>query len=152
MDRFEKLDATLQLQTLDGQNTALFAPSAAAMGQFCIDLSLLWHGLVTRLVFESTERSRLVIAVDDDFAPAVRAVGVWSPPTVRLTMSRTELEHWLVFALEYCRDGMGQVDHIDLEARDAPDGQKEVVYVTFKVPSSKEPLSREEFGKLLRMK
>lgn len=137
MERFEKLDAEFEMLTIDGQNAAFFAPSHTAIGQFCIDLSLLWHGLVTRLVLESVEGRRLVIGIDEKFGASVRAVGVWSPPSVRLTMSRTELEYWLVFALKYCRDGMGDVDHIDLEARDAPGGQ-EVASVTFMVPRSKE--------------
>lgn len=152
MDRFEKLDATLQMRTIDGQNTAVFAPSSAAMGQLCIDLSLLWHQLVTRLVLECAERQHLTIGVDEKFGASTGAVGVWSPPSIRLTMSRTELERWLVFALKYCRDGMGEVDHIDLEARDSPNGERETVFVTFKVPTAKEPLSQEELRKLLRMK
>ena len=60
---------------------------------------------------------------------------------VRLTGNN--VDYLCQFFLKYYRDGVAEVDHVDLEASNAETGDQEV-YVTFQVSESKLPLSPEE--------
>ncbi|HLJ85253.1 MAG TPA: hypothetical protein VKZ53_00430 [Candidatus Angelobacter sp.] len=58
-------------------------------------------------------------------------------------MTRKNLGHVYYFFLKYYRDGLAEVDHLDLEAIDAETGSNEI-YVTFNVSESKAPMTPEE--------
>ena len=148
MERRERISAALAFDVLVGENAIRFAPSDQSMGKVCLALALLWHELITQVVFECDDRRFLIIDVDSRLTASDGSIGVWSPPKARLTLSRNDLESCVAFALKYYRDGVGEVDHFDLEVRDAPGGMS-VMSVTFVVPGAKPPLSPEEMQRLL---
>jgi hypothetical protein len=120
------------------------------MAQVCLALALLSYDLVSQVVFGCDDRHFLIIEVDGQLSASDGSIGAWSPPKARLTLSRNELESWVCFALKYYRDGIGEVDHVDLDVRVAPRGAS-IMSVTFVVPNAKPPLSPEETERLLRM-
>jgi hypothetical protein len=146
MERHEVIDARLEMRVVDDEKICVFAPSATAMGQCCLALTLIERDLVSSVAFEAGERQFLVVSVDRSIQPAVGALAKWSPPTVHFRLSTNSLEHWLAFALKYHRDGVGDVEHIDIEARSTPAGRADTVLV-FQVPSSKKSLSPKQAKK-----
>lgn len=63
-------------------------------------------------------------------------------------LTRNNLDYVHQFFLKYYRDGVAEVDHLDLEAVDAETGHEEI-YITFQVSESRPPLSPEEAKKRL---
>jgi hypothetical protein len=116
------------------------------MGQLCLALTLLEWELVSSVVFEAAERHYLEVSVDRSIQPAVGGLAKWEPPRIHLKLSKNSFEYWLAFALKYYRDGAGDVDHIDIDARTSLKGHADTVLV-FKVPSAKEALSPDQARK-----
>lgn len=148
MDRYEVIDAKLDTKVVGNEKIATFAPSASAMGQFCLALTLLEWDLSSSVVFESNGRHFLIVSVDGAIHPSVGALAQWEPPRIRLRLSTNSLERWLAFALKYYRDGVGDVEHIDIDARSSPGGDADTVLV-FKVPSTTEGLLPEQAKTLI---
>jgi hypothetical protein len=148
MERYELIDARLETKVVCSEKIATFAPSAAAMGQLCLALTLLEWDLVSSVVFEGNGRHFLIVSVDGAIPPSVGALAQWEPPRIRLRLSTNSLERWLAFALKYYRDGVGHVEHIDIEARSSPGEDADMVLV-FKVPSATEELLPEQAKALI---
>lgn len=145
-ERHEVIDAELETKVIGDETIAVFSPSAAAMGQLCLALTLLAVDLVSSVTFRGRGRTVLIVSVDGAIHASVSALAKWEPPAFRLRLSKNSLERWLVFALRYYRDGIGEVEHIDIDARSAPEGDADMVLV-FKVPNASEALSLEETKK-----
>lgn len=72
-----------------------------------------------------------------------RAIAERTADRLTLTLSDTELGYWLLYFLRYYRDGVADVNHIDLEAAsNAPSGG--VVDVRVRVARAVPPVSPEE--------
>jgi hypothetical protein len=59
-------------------------------------------------------------------------------------LSPTELEYWLTFFLAYFRDGVGEVDHIDLDLTASGVKDTPGLFLTLAVPQASPPLSEEQ--------
>jgi hypothetical protein len=149
MQRHEVIDARLEAKVVGCERIATFAPSASAMGQFCLALTLLELDLVSSVVFEASERHFLLVSVDRAIQPSVGSLVKWAPPKIHLKLSTNALQYWLAFALRYYRDGVGEVDHIDIDARPSPKADADTVLV-FKVPSAKEALLPDQAKRQIR--
>jgi len=59
----------------------------------------------------------------------------WERNSAYLTISRFELESWLVFFLEFVRDGLASVNHIDVQASPSKGTGRELFLVLSVYPS-----------------
>ena len=71
------------------------------------------------------------------------AVASWREDSLEIGLSDREIGSWLSFFLKYYRDGMAEVDHIDIEASSAREGIPPIDIV-LKVAHAQPPLSAEE--------
>ena len=110
-----------------------------------ISLCLLEAGLIESLKLSSEQPPvTLQLAVAGNLPEGDRAQALWHEAGLALTLSTTELSYWTAFFLKYCRDNMGEVDHIDCEVR-GPHG----LDLTLAVPYAQPPLSPEELKRQL---
>ncbi len=105
------------------------------------EILLLLEGLVMELSLRHPQQHpRVRISVGETSA---RASATVSDDGLHVGVSRTELESWMSFFLRYYRDGVAEVDHLDLEAH-ASDGEAKTVYVLLRVGKFGQPLSGDE--------
>lgn len=94
------------------------------------ELLLLSEGLVPELSLRHLrEETKVRLSVTETHA---RSVGTIMDDGLHLGLSRTELESWIAFFLRYYRDGVAQVNHLDLEAHRV-DNEAETVDVILRV-------------------
>jgi hypothetical protein len=121
-----------------------FAPGA--MRDWSLGLVLLKEQLVDALlVTESPGRSSLELCRSGQTRD--RAKAVFAGSATRLALSNTELDHLVHFFLKYFRDGIAEVDHVDVQAVSGEADQE--CYITFIVPESAPPVSSAEARKRL---
>lgn len=111
---------------------------------WCLGLSLLDQGLIPSVEIEALDKAmHLVIQVDDRIADSEVGRIQWdTPASGHLRISRTELGSWLQFYLKACRDGFGDVDHLDVDI----DGNDRALglFLTLTVPHALPPRSDED--------
>jgi hypothetical protein len=73
----------------------------------------------------------------------------FKPKLKQFELTQTSLDYVHRFFLKYYRDGIADVDHIDVEATDADTG-KSGEYIKFRVPDWKQPVSPKEAERRLR--
>lgn len=116
--------------------------SDSSIEDWCIELALLRYGLCSSLCVRSSS-TNASFSVRIDIGPQVevskRALAVWQGNQLKLTLTETELDCWLMFFLGYVRDGFAAVDHIDVEALPKAAGDKDA-FITLKVGRSQPPL------------
>lgn len=90
-------------------------------GHISLELSLLKEQLCDSVLLRSDRSTPGSVLFRVGGGPA-RAYATWFEDRLELTLAWSELEYWLAFFLKYYRDGMADVDHLDLEAErlDAP--------------------------------
>jgi hypothetical protein len=106
-------------------------------------LSLLKEGLIETLTVTERERKGVKVQLLSEPKTGGTVRVSFRPDLNRVAMTRNNLEYVQHFFLKYYRDGVAEVDHLDLQAIDAETGDKEV-YVTFRAPESKPPVTPEE--------
>ena len=113
---------------------------------WCLNLVLLNAGMISKLsVINRGEQDgfRLELKLVGDDHIDARARGVLDRDVLDLEISERELGYWLVYFLKYFRDGVADVDHIDVEILDrcAPGS---LITLTFRIAKAIPPLSPEE--------
>lgn len=79
-----------------------------------LDLALLQYELVdTVRIVDGGKSFRLRVELDAD--QVASAILAWEERGVLVRINRRELAAWMHFFLQYYRDGMAPVDHIDVE-------------------------------------
>jgi hypothetical protein len=106
------------------------------------------EGLIEALLVgeEGTNRE-LEVRVLSEIKPHARAQASFETETTRLRITLSDLDYLRHFFLKYYRDGVGEVDHVDLEVASATESSD--ASITFKVPEAVLPLSAEEAKKRL---
>lgn len=118
----------------------------AEPGRVALELALLRVELCDMVVVRTTS-GRHVVRLLRGQVPT-NASAVWRDDRLELSLSSVALEGLLGFFLKYYRDGMADVDHVDLEAR-APEVEGGIVDVMVRVGRSAPPVSGEEARKRL---
>jgi hypothetical protein len=128
---------------VDGTQLWEIELQATAIRDVAIGLCLVWNGLVSILdLVDSTHRRMLRIQLAEDPRNNPATV-TWEAESAVVTFSHSELEAWMFFLLRTVRDGVAEVDHLDLEANAAISGQQSGSFV-LKFPSSAPAVSPEE--------
>jgi hypothetical protein len=138
------LSIAIELIEYPGQVAASIAVRPAAVKDLTLGLCLLRETLIERLliVSEATDiRLDLSAALSPQEALGARLEQ--RKGTMRIQMNSRNLEYLQHFFLRYCRDGLAEVDHVDLEAISGQ-GSGANAYITFKVFDSRPSLSPKE--------
>lgn len=146
MNRILKMPLGLEVKRVSYQLGVMIDLKDVPIPEWCLNLCLLQFGLVDSLVFLVGKR-KLKIELGD-IADSRSANVLLAPNEVQIRVDPAEFECWLDFFFTYYRDGVAQVDHIDVEALLIGD-QPEDIYVTFTVKDAVPPMSAEEARKIL---
>lgn len=132
-----------------GEDRVVFDFGTVPIENWCLELCLLKEELSSGFVVLNERRSfKVQVEIGNGIAIGDRALATWSGDKLSLRVSHTELEYWCSFFLEYFRDGVAQVDHIDVEAISAEPGN-EGTFITLKVGNAVPPVSSEEVRRRL---
>jgi hypothetical protein len=119
-----------------------------AIAGWCLGLCLLKEGLIpVLLVLEEAAKGKLEIKLAGQTKHRTKTQANFESDAIRIRMTLDDLDYLLHFFLKFFRDGVAEVDHIDLEMESQTSSQD--LTVTFKVPASVQPLSAEEARKQL---
>lgn len=146
MDRVLRMPVGLAVKRVSYQLGVMIDLTNVPIPEWCLNLCLLKEDLVDTLVF-LIGKQKLKIEVEN-IQDSRRANVFLAPSQVHVKVDPVELEGWVDFFLKYYRDGVAQVDHIDVEAL-AISEESEDIYITFIVKDAVPPMSAEEARKIL---
>src|SRR5260370_10976705 len=141
------LQLSIDFQLVDhlGQVVLSLLFRREALRDWCLGLCLLKEGLVEALVVsEEHGKKGVKIQVRPTAKVSDRVLASFESDITRLELTPNNLGYLQHFFLKYYRDGVAEVDHLDLEAICSDAGHNEEIYITFKVPDSMPPLTPEE--------
>lgn len=107
--------------------------------RFYCELALLNEGKAEGLLVRQHVGGLRVDIAKEDIP--VRARCAWKEQSLKVMLSQAELEYWMSFFLKYYRDGVAEVDHLDVEADSA---RGEVVDIIVKVSQAAPPVTDAE--------
>jgi hypothetical protein len=136
-----KGDVKIEMEDVDNSRLVIVTFSTEAIAQLCLGLSMLWHRLVESLSLQGSGVTLVFGRCGSD--GDARALVSWKDRGAALKLSSKELEYWLCFFLRGVRDGMAEVDHIDVEADPSSSAELPGFFV-LKVPNAAPPVSAEE--------
>jgi hypothetical protein len=142
MSRSIELPLTVRKEDPDVSVFVLIDPEANR--EWCLGLCLLKEGLIESLTILG-ERGEYGLKISLDSSLTSRRGKVrFRRDEVDVSISTTELDYWVRFFLKYYRDGVGDVNHIDVEipSRD-PDSTRRLGLV-LQIPDAVAPISEEE--------
>lgn len=115
MNQISRLAIDIALVRHPGQNVLRLQFHPDAVRDWCLGLCLLREGLVeTFTVIEKSARgTKVKFLVDPQLGTRPRII--LNPRSNEVVMARTNLEYLHHFFLKYYRDGVAEVDHLDLE-------------------------------------
>jgi hypothetical protein len=115
-----------------------------ALRDWCLSLCLLKEGLTEGLLIsEARGKQKLEIETTGTPVDRLRAKLMLAADRTQLRVSHHDLGYLLHFFLKYYRDGIGEVDHLDLQAVSGEEGDMDC-YATFIILTSRPPVSAEE--------
>ena len=139
-----KLPVKIDLINHPGQTLLSILFPREALSDWCLSLSLLKEGLVGSVMLTQADgRSTLKFRVSPNIGGKMNII-LGQPNEIELTSNA--LGYLLHFFLQYYRDGVATVDHIDLEGIDPTNHNREID-VVLKVTDYQPPLSPEELEK-----
>jgi hypothetical protein len=150
MNKHMRLPVDIQLVRHPGQVVLSLLFRRQALEDWCIGLCLLNEGLIETLTITGerpTTRLKIRVIAKPEIGSVARLN--FKPDTSQLEITGASLGYLQHFFLKYYRDGVAEVDHIDLEAIDGETGNKDI-YITFRVPDSRPTVSPEEAERRLR--
>lgn len=146
MDRVLKMPVGLSVERFYDQLVVTIDLQSVPIPEWCLNLCLLKQQLVNPLVFLlGKKKLKIEVANIED---SRRANVFFAPNQVHVKVDPAELNHWVNFFLKYYRDGVAEVDHIDVESLAVSD-EPEDIYITFIVKDAAPPMPAEEARKIL---
>lgn len=152
MKKHLRLQITKKKVEYGGERVLRILFAHEALRDWCLGLCLLKARLI-RLLLISDEhgKKQLEIQVLDTADIAARTLVDFETEVTQLSISPSQLDYVSSFFLKYYRDGVAEVDHIDLDAV-ATDGGSNGVGITLIVPDFAPPLSAEEAERKVQAK
>lgn len=141
----KQLSLALRLKLVQhpGQTVLNIEFETEALAEWCLGLCLLKEGLIpVLLIQERTAKGKLEIQLTGQTKHRARTQASFESNTTRVRMTPDDLDYLLHFFLKYFRDGVAEVDHLDLDVASQTNNQDATI--TFKVPESAKSLSAEE--------
>jgi hypothetical protein len=150
MNKHLPLPVNVELVRHPGQVVLCLLFRGEAVQDWCLGLCLLKEGLIETLSV-ADEQQKMGVKIRLTAKPAIDSMARvnFKPDVSQIELTRANLDYLQHFFLRYYRDGVADVDHIDLEAINGDTGAKDI-YVTFKVPDSRPTVRPEEAERRLR--
>ena len=150
MNKHLQLPVDIELVHHSGQTVLRLRFHREALRDWCLGLTLLSDALIENLSVTG-EHGRKGVQVQLGAKPdGVGPVRVsLKPDPMRVEITCNNMDYLQHFFLKYYRDGVAEVDHIDLQAIDMDSGE-EGIYVTFQVPDARPSVSAGEAERRLR--
>lgn len=149
MTKHLTLPMALDVVRHSGQTVFKVLLGAVALPDWCVGLCLLKEGLVEKLVCsEDRGKGKLALSVRTLSNPRAKVRQSPGTDAVEVTITPTDLEYVLHFFLKTYRDGLAEVDHLDLQAV-AESGEDS--YITFVAAEAVPPVSADEARRRLGM-
>jgi hypothetical protein len=120
-----------------------------ALQELCLALCLLAEGLISLLVVGDLRREKILNLSLRGEPDNSKARISFNADTSLVELTPTGLKYMQHFFLKYYRDGVAEVDHIDIEAIETG-AENSDAYLTMRVGSSKPSVSPEEAKQRLR--
>lgn|SRR5574341_94789 len=136
----------MKRSTLPDWDSLVIEFSDESISDLCAGLFLLKEGLITSLsVSEKSGNGKLNIRTltDNDQSQVT-----WEANTAQIKLNENDFEYCSHFFLKYYRDGIAEVDHIDIEYA-GDDSGAALGYIVMKVSRYHPPGSAEELRQLL---
>jgi hypothetical protein len=147
MTRFVKMALLIHEERVSDQLVVSVDLTNVTLSDWCLNLCLLKEGLVDALVLSGNRE--LEVQKDQSIDKADRAKVNIKSSRVQIVVHPIELDYWLSFFLKYYRDGIAEVDHLDVEAIDVSKAHEQL-YVVFQVRDAAPPVSAEEARRRLK--
>lgn len=138
MKRHLKLPVSFSRRDTGGEVHVVVDFGTAGIEEWCLNLVLLKEEMASSLTLTNGRDSlALRIGIKRDLDKSHRAIATWGGNgALELQLTLTELECWLSFFLKYFRDGIPDVDHIDLQVK-ATKSLPKGLFLTLKVAEAK---------------
>jgi hypothetical protein len=147
-----RLPVKIELKQHPGQEILCLSFRPQSINDWCLGLCLLQVGLIENLVVtEKVGKGCIKFHVRTTPETDRVARATLKSEVSQIELTKESLGYLQHFFLKYYRDGVAEVDHLDLEAINAETGKKEL-YITFRVPDSSPAVSPEEADARLRLR
>ena len=144
------IQVTIEVDTRPEEDTVLVIFPPEAIVPWTLALCMLSRSLAESVTL-SGAKQQCVVRLDPDVEAGDRAQFRWrGPDRLELDISPNELDFWEHFFLKYVRDGVAEVELIDLEAT-GDTGTEKKLFMMLKVPDAAPPVSAEEARRRLGM-
>ncbi len=115
------------------------------LSDWCLNLCLMEKGMIESLVLvDDDDKCRHKIIINLDPVLVHRGSVQIKDNKINISISTTELGHWLSFFLQYYSRGFADVDHIDVDLDSTSGYVGKEVSLMFKVTEYLPPLSSNE--------
>lgn len=146
MKRHLQLRQSFIADRYDQRSWAIRVPiETAEVPSLCCELVLLLYGKADRLVLKGVHSQKLALTCGGDQSSATGQ----NPLSIPVNLSRRDLEFLLGFLVTWYRDGMAEVNHVDIQLQ-GDDVAGEDCMLVVEALSSQPPLTANEIEKLLR--
>jgi hypothetical protein len=138
----------LEILQREGQRTIDVPISDQMLDSWCLGLCLLHFEIIECLGIRNQKGMQIRICINTDLSEYHPGTVTWQEREALVEVSRSNILTWIIFYLEYYRDGVSPVDHMDIElpCRE-PGGDR--LFLILKVSKTSPPLSPEEAAKNL---
>jgi len=143
MNQETRLSVDLQIVHHPGQSVLRLQFRREALRDWCLGLCLLKEGLIDAFTITEQAAKAAKVKFIVGAKPGARSRATLKVEASEVMLTRNGLDYLYQFFLKYYRDGVAEVDHLDLEAVDAETGDKEI-YITFQASESRPPMTPEE--------
>ncbi len=151
MKKHLRLPIVFELKEYPEQSVFKLRLGSEALRDWCLGLSLLKDRMIEALIVSDEQgRKEVEIQVLSTTEITARTQADFRRETAQLKTTPNQLDYLLSFFLKYYRDGIAEVDHIDLEAT-ATGTKNEDAYIIFTVPDFVPPMTPQELEKRLKM-
>ena len=148
MNHHSLLPIEIEIVRHPGQNVLRLRFHRDAIRDWCLGLCLLKEGLVETFTVVEQDGSGTKVRFLADPQFGARSRVTLNARASEVVMTKNNLDYVEHFFLKHYRDGVAEVDHLDLEAVDSTTGDNEI-YVTFQITESRAPMTPEEARKRL---
>ncbi len=116
---------------------------AIPIWHWCLELCLLQNNLTESLNISSNETDvKLRLLNASEISTGRRSTVIWKDNLALIELTSTEIEYWLAWSLKYYRDGIADVNHIDVEIKSQ--SKTKNIALTLMVNNAQPPVSAEE--------
>lgn len=143
------IDISLSRSESDGEVKFTLTAGRASLRDLCLGLVLIKEKLVDSVVFTDLNSITTCEVTESAKSTQRRLQASIADKSVCLQLASNQIEVLLVFLLKYYRDGVAEVDHLDLEGV-LQDHKSCGFMFTIKVPDSTPPVSRIEAIRILK--